>query len=99
VTWDDAVVSPQPTRSQLLLARLHALPRLTVPALVLVLTVAGLLAPPLIGVPCLVVLALFLGWLASLAWPRLDQPGRLLRALVVGLLVGAAIARATGALD
>jgi hypothetical protein len=93
------VVSPQPTRSQLLLARLHALPRLTVPAIVLVLTVAGLLAPPPIGVPCLVVLAVFLGWLASLAWPRLDSTGRLLRALVVGLLVGAAIARAAGALD
>jgi hypothetical protein len=92
------VVPPQPTRSQVLLARLHALPRLTVPAIVLVLTVAGLLAPPLIGAPCLVVLAVFLGWLASLAWPRLDSTGRLLRALVVGLLVGAAIARATGAL-
>jgi hypothetical protein len=91
-------VSPQPTRSQVLLARLHALPRLTVPAIVLVLTIAGLLAPPPIGVPCLIILAAFLGWLAWLAWPRLDRGGRLLRALVVGLLVGAAIARATGAL-
>jgi hypothetical protein len=91
-------VSPQPTRSQVLLARLHALPRLTVPAAVLVLTVAGLMAPPPIGVPCLVVLAAFLGWLASQAWPRLDTSGRLLRALVVGLLVGAALARATGTL-
>jgi hypothetical protein len=92
-------VSPQPTRSQQLLTRLHALPRLTVPALVLVLTVVGLLAPPAIGVPSLVLLALFLGWLASLAWPRLDSTGRLLRALVVGLVVGAAIARAAGGLD
>jgi hypothetical protein len=91
-------VSPQPTRSQLLLARLHTLPRLTIPAVVLVLTIAGLMAPPAVGVPCLVILALFLGWLASLAWPRLDTSGRLLRALVVGLLVGAAIARATGSL-
>jgi hypothetical protein len=91
-------VSP-PTRSQLLLARLHALPRLTVPAIVLVLTVAGLLAPPAIGAPCLVILAVFLGWLASLAWPRLDTGGRLVRALVVGLLAGAAIARATGAMS
>jgi uncharacterized membrane protein YeaQ/YmgE (transglycosylase-associated protein family) len=61
--------------------------------------VAGLLAPPPIGVACLVILASFLGWLASLAWPKLDQVGRLLRALVVGMLIGAAIARATGALD
>jgi hypothetical protein len=92
------VVSPPPTRSELVLARLHALPRLTVPAIVLVLTVAGLLAPPPIGVPCLVILAAFLGWLAWLAWPKLDPTGRLLRALVVGMLVGAAIARGTGAL-
>ena len=93
------MVAPQPTRSEVVLARLHTLPRLTVPALVLVLTVAGLLAPPAIGVPCLVILATFLGWLASLAWPKLDPTGRLLRALVVGMLVGAAIARATGAID
>jgi hypothetical protein len=93
------VVSRQPTRSEVVLARLHALPRLTVPAIVLVLTIAGLLAPPLIGVPCLIILAGFLGWLASLAWPKLDPPGRLLRALIIGMLVGAAIARATGALD
>jgi hypothetical protein len=93
------LVPTQPTRSQVVLARLHAMPRLTVPAIVLVLTVAGLMAPPPVGVLCLVILAVFLGWLASLAWPRLDTTGRLLRALVVGLLVGAAIARATGALE
>ena len=93
------MVSPQPTRSQLLLARLHALPRLTVPVLVLVLTIAGLMAPPVIGVPCLVVLAGFFAWLASMAWPKLDSTARLLRVVTVGLLIGAAIARATGALD
>lgn len=92
------MVSSPPTRSQVLLARLHALPRLTIPAAVLILTVVGLLAPPVIGVLCLLILALFLGWLAALAWPRLDSAGRLLRALAVGLLVGAAIGRATGAI-
>ena len=93
------MVSRQPSRSQVVLSRLHALPRLTIPAIVLALTVAGLMAPPPIGVPCLVILAGFVGWLAWVAWPRLDPTGRLLRALVVGLLVGVAIARAAGVLD
>lgn len=96
--WDDARVSTQTPRSQLLLTRLHALPRLTVPAVVLVLTITGLLAPPPIGVPCLVVLAAFFGWLTALAWPKLDPTGRALRVLTVGLLIGAAIARTTGTL-
>ena len=96
--WDDAVVSTQPTRGQLFLARLHSLPRFTVPAIVLILTLVGLIAPPVIGVPCLLILAVFLGWLASFAWRSLDTNGRLIRALALGLLVGAAIARATGAL-
>ena len=91
-------MSSQPTRSQQVLARLHTLPRLTVPAAVLILTLIGLMAPPMVGVPCLVILVLFLGWLAALAWPSLDRSGRLIRALAIGLLVGAAIARATGAL-
>ena len=82
----------------MLLARLHALPRLTIPAAVLILALVGLLAPPAIGVPCLLIVALFLGWVAALAWPRLDSTGRLLRALTIGLLVGAAIGRATGAI-
>lgn len=92
------MVSTQPTRNQLLLARLHSLPRFTVPAIVLILTLVGLMAPPVIGVPCLLILVLFLGWLASFAWRSLDTNGRLIRALALGLLVGAAIARATGAL-
>ena len=91
-------MTSQPTRSQLFLARLHSLPRFTIPAVVLILTLVGLIAPPVIGVPCLLILVLFLGWLAALAWPTLDAGGRLIRALALGLIVGAAIARATGAL-
>jgi len=88
--------APSP-RNAAALRRLAALPRLTVPAVVLALTLAGLSAPPAIGAPCLVLVVLFLGWLASLAWPALDQRGRTLRLLMMGLLIGAAVARSVGA--
>jgi hypothetical protein len=94
------VPSPPParTRSQALLLRLSRLPRLVVPAAVLALTLAGLTAPPLVGALCLLLVAAFLAWLASLAWSAVAPGGRMLRTLTVGLLVGAAVARGVGAL-
>jgi len=89
---------PPSSRNDAALRWLAGLPRLTVPAVVLALTLAGLSAPPAIGAPCLLLVVLFLGWLASLAWPVLDQRGRALRLLTMGLLIGAAIARSVGAL-
>ncbi len=89
---------PSPSsRSQAALLRLARLPRLFVPAAVLVLTLAGLAAPVMIAVPCLLVLVAFLSWLAVLAWAKLSPGGRALRALTIALLVGAATARTVGA--
>lgn len=90
---------PSRPRSQAALVRLSALPRLVVPAAVLVLTLAGLLAPPVVGAVCLLLVAAFLAWLGSLSWPVLTPGGRAMRTLTVGLLVGAAVARAVGGLS
>lgn len=87
--------APSP-RSQALLLRLSRLPRLLVPAVVLALTVTGLAAPPWIGVPCLLLVVAFVGWLATLSWPVLPAAGRVLRLLTAGLLLAAAAGRATG---
>jgi hypothetical protein len=76
-----------------LLLRLSRLPRLVVPGAVLVLVVAGLAAPAWVGVPCLVVVAAFLGWLATVSWPVLESGGRTLRVLTVTLLLAAAAGR------
>ena len=81
-----------------LLVRLSRLPRLLVPGAVLVLVVAGLAAPAWLGAPCLVVVAAFLGWLASISWPVLEPGGRMLRVLTVGLLLAAAAGRVYGIL-
>jgi hypothetical protein len=54
--------------------------------------VTGLAVPGWVGAAALVLVAAFLGWLAALSWPALDQNGRLLRlAAVAGTLVLAGI--------
>lgn len=60
------------------------------------LMVVGMLAPLWVAVPALVVIAAFVSWLAVLSWPVLDHRGKLLRCLLLGLLVGAAVGRGQG---
>jgi hypothetical protein len=83
-------------RSHAVLKRLHAMPRWTIPLATIVLVFVGVYAGAVIGSLCLLALAAFLGWLAYLAWPQLKTRDRLLRSLVLGLLIGAAMARLFG---
>lgn len=83
-------------RSYAVLKRLHAMPRWTVPLATVVLVFVGLFAGPVIGGLCLIAVAAFLGWLAYLAWPELGGGGRLVRALVLVLVAGVALARLLG---
>jgi hypothetical protein len=83
-------------RSYAVLKRLHAMPRWTVPLATVVLVFVGLYAGPLLGGLCLAAVAGFLGWLAFLAWPELGRGGRVVRALVVGMVTGVALARLLG---
>lgn len=78
------------------LVRLHAMPRWTLPVLMGVLLLAGLLIPsPWAGL-LLVVLALFLAWLVALSWPRLTPGTRALRLLVIAVVVFGAYRKLTG---
>jgi hypothetical protein len=52
---------------------------------------AGLLLDSALGGVLLLVLALFLAWLASLGWSHVSPVGRILRLLTVGLLVYVAV--------
>lgn len=83
-------------RSYALLRRLHAMPRWTVPVATVLLVFAGLYASPVLGGLCLLVVAVFLTWLAYLAWPQLGRSARLVRLLVLGMLTGVAVARLLG---
>jgi hypothetical protein len=78
------------------LKRLHAMPRWAVPLATVVLVFVGIYGGAILGGLCLLVLAGFLGWLAYLAWPELKRRDRLVRALVLGLLTGAAVTRLLG---
>ncbi len=73
---------------------LHQLPAWLPPLLMAALLVAGLALPGWIGTAVLVLLAVFLGWLAVLAWPALPPQGRLLRAAAVAGVLALAVVQA-----
>ncbi|SRR6266851_2023656 len=73
---------------------LHQLPRWLVPMLAAGLLVSGLAVRGLIGGIALAGIAVLLGWLAALSWPRLSGQGRLLRVTAIAVVVAAAVIRA-----
>ena len=75
---------------------LSRLPPLAVPVAMLLLMLVGLSAPLILALPALLIAAAFIGWLAALSWPVLNSGGRLLRAVMLGLVVGAGVGRITG---
>jgi Family of unknown function (DUF6703) len=74
-----------------LLLRMSALPGWLIPALMLAIAVVGLLISGPVGFALLLVVALFLAWLAALSWPVLPPRTRLLRVLVPLAVLVAAI--------
>jgi hypothetical protein len=73
---------------------LHQLPPWLVPMLAAGLLVAGLAVRGLFGGIALAGVAVLLGWLAALSWPRLSGQGRLLRVAVIAAVLAAAAIRA-----
>ncbi|MFY0409753.1 DUF6703 family protein [Solicola sp. PLA-1-18] len=90
---------PNAPMSQVIMLRLQALPRLTVPAAVLVLALVGLAAPPLYAVPALGILLALLAFLATFTWAHADRRGRVLRMIAMGVLAGLLVSRAFEALS
>ncbi len=80
-------------RSAPVLLWLSSRPKLLLPALVAVLLIGGLAAPPAYGLPMLLALGLLLLWLSYLSWPALDGRARMLRAAMLGLIVVALVQR------
>lgn len=77
---------------------LARLPRLLVPLLLGILVVVALAAPPAVGVPALVLVLVFVGWLTYLAWPATTPAGRGVRVVVLVGLVAYGVARLLGRL-
>jgi hypothetical protein len=81
-------------RSATWLLWLHQLPRWLLPVLAAGLLVAGFAVSGLGGAVILCGLAVVLGWLATVSWPRLPAQGRLLRVIVIGAVLAVAVVRA-----
>jgi hypothetical protein len=77
------------------IAFLHQLPAWLVPITLAGLFVAGAFAAGWVGAVALGLVAVFIGWLASLSWPALSAPGRLLRAAIIILLLALALWQAS----
>jgi len=73
--------------------RLNRLPRWAAFLGVLALMVAGILVPK-IGFVFTLLIAVFLGWLVFLTWPRLAGPEKLMRLAVLALVVAVAVMQA-----
>src|SRR5687767_7925339 len=58
---------------------LSSRPKFLLPVLMAVLLIGGLVAPPGLGVPLLLVLVAALVWLTYLSWPVVEGTGRLVR--------------------
>jgi hypothetical protein len=81
-------------RSATSLLWLHQLPAWLLPVLAAGLLVAGFAVRGAGGAIALCGLAVVLGWLAAVSWPRLSAHGRLLRVAVICAVLAIAVFRA-----
>lgn len=82
-------------RSARTLIYLHQLPAWVAPLVLVALLIAGLAARGPAGAVALCGVALVLGWLAAISWPRLQPAGRTGRVLAVTVMLALAAYQAT----
>ena len=82
--------------SEPILTRLTRAPKWLVGSVPAAVLLGGLLAPEPWGSLLLGLVLLFLGWLLTLAWPRLEPRARVIRAGVVVLLAALVVGRSAG---
>jgi hypothetical protein len=78
-------------------AKLHAMPKLTLPGITLALALAAVFAPVAVGVPASILLALLLAWLGFLSWPVVTSGQRAVRVFTVLVILLFAVSRIAGA--
>ena len=81
-------------RSATALLWMHQMPRWLLPLLAAALLLVGLTVSGWGGAIALLAVAVTLGWLAAISWPRLSAQGRMLRVVIIGAVVAIALVRA-----
>jgi hypothetical protein len=66
---------------------LAQLPRWVPMLVALGLLITGFIVPGLIGAAALLLVAIFLGWLGYMSWPRINASGRVLRVVAMACMV------------
>jgi len=66
---------------------LQHLPRWMLLLTMMGLLISGFFVPGVIGAVALLLVAIFLGWLAYLSWPRINLSGRVLRVIALSCMV------------
>ena len=51
------------------------------------LLITGFIVPGLLGAAALLLVAIFLGWLAYMSWPRINTSGRIMRVIAMACMV------------
>jgi len=88
-----------PTRARItkasypFIARLHSMPKLTLPGITMALVLLGAFAPAVAAVPALLLLAVLLSWIGYLSWPVISGTGRALRVFAVLVILFFAVSR------
>jgi hypothetical protein len=77
-------------------AKLHGMPKLTLPGITLVLALIGVFAPVPAAVPALLLLALLLAWLGFLSWPVIAGGAKFFRIFSVLVIFFFAVWRIAG---
>lgn len=80
-------------RSATALLWMHQMPRWLMPLLAGALLLVGITVSGWGGAIALLAVAVMLGWLAAISWPRLPAQGRLLRVGIIGAVVAIALVR------
>lgn len=80
-------------RSAPVLLWLHQAPRWLLPLTMAGVFLGGLVLSGPAGAALLGLLAVFVIWLAFIAWPTLQRPQRILRCVVVAIIVALAVAQ------
>lgn len=79
-----------------ILVRLTSTPKWVLGVVTGAILLGGLLAPPPWGPALLGVVVLFLAWLLTLAWPRLDAGPKTVRLVIVAAMTALVVSRAAG---